>query len=128
MPYKLSNRSLERLNGVHPEMVAVVKLAITISAADFMVVEGLRALETQKRYVAEGKSQTLKSKHLRQPDGFGHAVDLCGYAGGKALWDWPTLRKINDAMQEAAKKLGVKLTWGGNWKSFKDGPHFQLEG
>ena len=112
--YKLSNRSLERLNGVHPDLVAVVKLAITLTAVDFMVVEGLRDLETQKRYVAEGKSQTLKSKHLRQPDGFGHAVDLCGYAGGKALWDWPTLhnkRRNASRSQKAGRKtnLGRKL-------------------
>lgn len=123
MSFKLSQRSLDRLVGVHPDLVKVVKRAIQISKYDFMVVEGLRTLETQKKYVAEGKSKTLNSYHLT-----GHAVDLAPLENGAI--DWNNKKGQFDAvavaMKQAAKELNVKIEWGGDWKSFIDKPHFQI--
>lgn len=118
MTYKLSLRSRQRLSGVHPDLVAVVKRAIEITEQDFSVTEGIRHIERQRMLVATGKSTTLNSRHLT-----GHAVDLVPYP---VSWDWEYFYPIADAMKQAAKELEVDLEWGGDWKSFKDGPHFQL--
>ncbi|MBK7366266.1 MAG: M15 family metallopeptidase [Nitrosomonas sp.] len=118
--FKLSQRSIDRLNGVHPDLVSVVKLAIERSEVDFMVTEGLRSKERQKELVAAGASKTMNSRHIT-----GHAVDLAAYVNG-IRWDWPLYEKIAKAMKQAAYELNIKIEWGGDWKSFKDGPHFQL--
>ena len=118
MTYVLGARSLDNLTGVHPDLVAVVKLAITITKQDFSVGEGIRSVERQKTLVAAGKSTTMNSRHIT-----GHAVDLFPYP---VSWDWKYFHPIADAMKQAAKQLDVELTWGGDWKNFPDGPHFQL--
>lgn len=118
--FKLSQRSIDRLNGVHPDLVSVVKLAIERSEVDFMVTEGLRSKERQKELVAAGASKTMNSRHIT-----GHAVDLAAYVNG-IRWDWPLYEKIAKAMKQAAYELNIKIEWGGDWKSFKDGPHFQI--
>lgn len=118
----LSNRSLSRLEGVHPDLVSVVKEAIRISTVDFAVTEGLRTVERQKQLLAAGASKTMNSRHIT-----GHAVDLAPIIGGEIRWDWPPFHDIAKAMKEAAKQLGVPIIWGGDWVSFKDGPHFELD-
>lgn len=119
--YKLSNRSLRRLQGIHPDLKRVVKRAIKLTEVDFTVLEGLRTLRRQRLLVEKGASRTMRSRHLT-----GHAVDLGAYVAGQVRWDWPLYYKIADAMKLAAKKEGVNIEWGGDWKSFKDGPHYQL--
>ena len=110
MTFKLSKRSLGRLEGVHPDPVRVVEKAITLTTVDFGVTCGLRTLEEQKKLVEQGASQTLKSKHLE-----GLAVDLVAYVGGRVSWEMPLYDKIADAMHTAALEEGVKLCWGGAW-------------
>ena len=73
--YKLSSRSLGKLEGVNPVLVDTVKRAIELTKVDFGVIFGVRSLETQKKLFESGRSQTMKSKHLIQPDGTAHAVD-----------------------------------------------------
>ncbi len=67
--FYLSERSLNRLEGVHPDLVRVVKRAITLTKTDFGVTEGMRSFATQEQYVLEGKSKTMNSMHLPQGDG-----------------------------------------------------------
>lgn len=119
--YKLSERSLSRLEGVHPDLVDVVKRAIEITEIDFGVSEGLRSLATQEEYVRKGASTTMKSRHLT-----GHAVDVYAYVDGKAQWAMPLYEKIASAFKQAAYENKVPIEWGGDWTSFVDGPHFQL--
>jgi len=119
--YKLGPRSKQRLKGVHPDMVRVVERAIEITTVDFTVLEGLRDPERQKALVDAGASQTLNSRHIT-----GHAVDLGAWVGDEVRWDWPLYHKIAAAMKDAAKREGVQIVWGGDWRSFKDGPHFEL--
>ncbi|CAM8627115.1 L-Ala-D-Glu_peptidase_like domain containing protein [Comamonadaceae bacterium] len=121
MTYALSTKSQDRLKGVHPRLVAVVKLAITLSEVDFAVLEGVRTVERQKELLAAGASQTMRSRHLT-----GHAVDLGAIVGGQVRWDWPLYDKIAVAVKAAAKQLSTPIEWGGDWTSLKDGPHFQL--
>lgn len=150
MTYILSEKSLNKLEGVHPDLVKVVKYAITISKQDFSVLEGLRTIEAQKANIAKGVSQTMKSKHIKQADGYGHAVDLVPYP---LSWNIKYYYAIADAMEKAAKHFNVKIRWGGYWgifdntkdenesylvqryvdnkkklkqKAFVDAPHFEI--
>jgi peptidoglycan L-alanyl-D-glutamate endopeptidase CwlK len=118
MGYKLGTRSLQKLSGVHPDLVSVVKRAIEISEQDFSVLEGIRHIERQKQLLKEGKSTTLRSRHLT-----GHAVDLVPYP---VSWDWEYFYPIVDAMKAAAEELEIDITCGADWTNFPDGPHFQL--
>ena len=119
--FVLSKKSQDRLTGVHPDLVRVVKRAIEITTVDFAVLEGVRSKSRQEQLVKAGASQTMNSRHIT-----GHAVDLGAYVSGSVRWDWPLYHKIADAVKQAAAELGVPIEWGGDWRTFKDGPHFQL--
>lgn len=123
MTRKYSARSLKNLNGIHPDLRRAIDRALQDSELDFVVIEGLRTKERQKQLVASGASKTMNSRHLT-----GHAVDLVPIGpNGKAAFDWPLYHKLGPAVKEAAAKEGVAIVWGGDWTSFKDGPHFELD-
>lgn len=122
MAFKLGASSEKALKGVHLDLVRVVRRAIAITSIDFRVMEGKRSLAQQKINVKKGVSQTLKSKHLT-----GHAVDIIPLVNGKVSWAWPLFHKLAPIIKEAARLEGVTVTWGGDWKSFKDGPHWELD-
>ena len=154
MAFKLSGRSLNKLEGVHPVLVDTVKRAIEVSSVDFGVIYGVRSLAEQKKLYEAKRSQTMKSKHLVQEDGYSHAVDLMAYDGSDPSWDIVMYDDIADAMKEAAIETGAKICWGAAWhindisewsgtmeqamnayvdlrrssgrRPFIDGPHFQL--
>jgi len=120
-PFVFGKRSKENLIGVNPNLVSVVTLALELSPVDFTVTNGLRTKERQLELVRLGKSRTLRSRHLT-----GHAIDVAAFVHGKISWDWAYYDQIAVAMKNAAKVLGITIEWGGDWESFKDGPHFQL--
>jgi peptidoglycan L-alanyl-D-glutamate endopeptidase CwlK len=154
MSFKLSNRSLGKLKGVHPDMVATVKRAIELTKVDFGISCGLRTVEEQKRLVATGRSQTMNSKHIPQSDEYSHAVDCLAYVDGDVVWEINVYDDICDAMAAAAKETGASVKWGAAWsegdiraynstaeaamnayidlrrsqgrRPFIDGPHFEL--
>ena len=117
MAFKLSQRSLGRLDGVKPKLHSVVAHAITVTNIDFGVICGLRDLKTQEDLVARGASQTMKSKHLT-----GDAVDLMAYQDGEPCWEIQVYDEIADAMKEAAVRTGTKIRWGAAWQidDFRD--------
>nr|WP_281959196.1 M15 family metallopeptidase [Enterobacter mori] len=119
--FKFSQRSENNLKGVKPQLVAVVRRALELSSVDFGITEGLRTQERQKKLYAEGKSQTMNSRHLT-----GEAVDVVAYVGGTVSWEFQLYRKIADAFKQAAQELNTSVEWGGEWKTLVDGPHFQL--
>lgn len=121
MSIVLGDRSLKRLEGVHPDLVRVVKKAAAISDLDFTVLEGLRTLERQKQLKAQGATRTMNSRHLT-----GHAIDLAPMLDGKVSWDWPLYHRLAKIVKAAAAVEKVPITWGGDWRSFKDGPHWEL--
>lgn len=127
--FTLSQRSLERLQGVHPDLVAVVKRAIEITPIDFAVIEGVRTVERQKQLLAAGASKTMKSRHIPSSNKsrMGEAVDLAPIVDGQIRWDWPLFHKLAPAVKEAANQLGIPIQWGGDWRTFKDGPHFEIK-
>jgi len=146
--YKLGNRSLKELDGVHEDLIKVVKRAIEITAQDFSVHDGIRTLEEQKKLVERGASKTLQSRHIT-----GHAVDLVPYINGKLRWEWEPIYIIADAVKTAALEFDIPIRWGGCWdvsftdsdetpedlvsdyitrrrsegkRAFVDGPHYEL--
>ena len=149
MTFKLSQRSIDKMDGVDESLVDVVKRAIELTKIDFGVIYGMRTIQEQENLVAAGKSQTMKSKHL-----VGRAVDLMAYVDGKGCWELNVYDDLCDAMKEAAKELGVAIKWGAAWsegdirtysgtaedammkyidlrrsegrRPFIDGPHFEL--
>ncbi len=119
--FKFSSRSEKNLQGVNPDLVKVTRRALEISEVDFGITEGLRSRYRQKQLVATGKSQTMNSRHLT-----GHAVDVVAYIGSQVSWEWPLYEKIAAAFRQASRELNIPVEWGGDWKTLKDGPHFQL--
>ena len=117
----LSDRSLKALTGVHPDLVRVVQRAAKLSPTPFIVTEGLRTLARQKELVAKGASRTMKSRHLT-----GHAIDFVPVVGGKITWKWPAFLPVAQAFKQAGAELKIPIVWGGDWKTFKDGPHIEL--
>lgn len=121
MAFAFGARSKARLKGVHPDLVKVMERAIACSPIDFSVIEGVRTLATQKKYMASGATRTMNSRHLT-----GHAVDIAPYIDGKIRWDWPLYHQLALVIKKAAADLNVPIQWGGDWRSFKDGPHWEL--
>lgn len=121
MGFKFSQRSKDRMKGLHPDIVSVMNLAIERSPIDFTVLEGLRSVERQKQLYASGASKTMNSRHLT-----GHAIDVAPLVDGAVSWDWPLYHQLAPVIKQAARDLRVSLEWGGDWRTFKDGPHWQL--
>lgn len=120
--FALGERDEERLAGLHSDLVRVVRRAAATAPMRFAVLEGLRSFDRQRELVARGASKTMNSRHLT-----GHAVDLAPLGpDGKVSWDWPLYHRLAPAVKEAAKAEGVPIEWGGDWRRFKDGPHWQL--
>ena len=124
---KLDARAERNLVGVHPDLVKVVRRAAELTPLDFTVTCGPRTLREQKILFAKGASKTMRSRHIPGgPLNVSHAVDLAPMISGVVKWDWPLFHKLTPAMKKAAAELKVPIEWGGDWKSFKDGPHWQL--
>ena len=110
MSFKLSKRSLGRLDGVDERLVRVIKRAIELTKIDFGVTEGVRSVERQQELVDAGASKTMKSKHID-----GRAVDLVAYLGSRVSWELNLYDDIADAVKQAAIEEGVKVRWGAAW-------------
>lgn len=121
MTFALGQRSKDRLTGVHPDLVKVIEEAIKESPLDFSITEGLRTKERQKELFDAGKSQTMNSRHIT-----GKAVDIAVLLDGKVTWDFKYYQTAADHIKKTAKDMKIDIVWGGDWQSFKDGPHFEL--
>jgi peptidoglycan L-alanyl-D-glutamate endopeptidase CwlK len=151
--YQLGKTSIDKLRGVDPRLVRCVQRAIQLTTQDFTVLEGVRSIETQREYVRRGASQTMASRHLKQSDGYGKAVDLVAWIGGPR-WEWALYLPIAEAMRQASREQGLPIRYGAGWfrldalnsagaikrateayvatqkankrKAFLDGPHFEI--
>lgn len=126
---ELNTQSVNILRKVHPDLQRVVRRAAKDwkdKDTGFVITCGGRTVEQQKIMVAKGLSKTMRSRHIIAKNGWSHAVDLAFTLKGKAKWDWPSFYILAAALKAAAKAENVPVEWGGDWKEFKDGPHFQL--
>lgn len=122
MGFELTKSDEDKLVGVHADLVRFVRLGAQRSVVRFKVVEGLRTLHRQRQLLAKGATRTLNSRHLT-----GHAVDLVPMLNARELsWHWPHYHALAPVLKRAAADLQIALDWGGDWKSFKDGPHWEL--
>lgn len=119
--FKWSTRSKKELAEIHPDLRRVVDRALALSKYDFIIVDGRRTIGEQRKHVANGASKTMKSRHL-----YGLAVDYVALVGGKARYELVYMKAIADAFKAAGKELKIPINWGGDWKSFKDTPHIEL--
>lgn len=121
MSFKFGVRSRRNLEGIHPDLMQVMMRAINNSSIDFVVLEGLRTPARQMQLLKQGATTVSRSRHLT-----GHAVDIAPVVGGVVRWDWPLYHKLAAEIKKAALFENIPIEWGGDWKTFKDGPHFQL--
>ena len=126
--YSFGTRSEAVLgNKVHPDLVAIARLALVLSPVDFSVLEGLRNTAQEAQHVADGTSQTLHSRHLPNKQGWACAIDVAAYVDGHIVWGPVSLyAQIGQAFKDAAGSLKLHVEWGGDWYSLKDYGHFQL--
>ena len=140
--YKLSKRSLDTMVGVNPDLVKVIKEAITNSPFDFMITQGVRTAKYQNELYQQGRTKRglkvtnadgyiKKSNHQIKVDGFGYAIDFVVMDKTKKDgFDWDTkskYRAVAKHILDTGYKLGINLEWGGDWK-FEDNPHIQIAG
>ena len=132
-----SNRSIQNLRNVHPSLVAVVYLGLKNGKYCFEITEGVRSLERQRELFDRGSSKTMDSKHLIQLDGYAHAVDIVAVgdlnqdgtidAQDKNLtWDKTVYDAIAFDVAKASDVLCVPIRWGGSFKNFYDGVHYEI--
>lgn len=119
---KFGGTSAKRLEQVHPDLQRVMNEAITHSPHDFSITEGLRTIERQKELFDSGKSRTMNSRHLS-----GHAVDIAVFVDGKVTWDFKFYETVAEHIKVVAILNDVPIKWGGDWETFRDGPHFELD-
>ena len=143
--FVFSERSRSKLENVHPDLVLVVSRALAYSEIDFAITEGMRSYVRQIKLIEMGRSWTEHSKHLRQSDGYSHAIDVMavGDLDGDGdidttdrnmTWSRSNYLMINDAFKRASSELGIAIRWGGDWdcdgdtgdQAHFDGPHFEL--
>lgn len=126
----LDARTERCLKTVHPDLVKVyrraVELQVARGGAKPIVTEGVRSVAHQREMVAKGASKTMNSRHLPGSDGLSRALDVCFIVNNRMNWSWPLYKGFADMMAKAGKELGIPVEWGGDWRTFKDGPHFQL--
>lgn len=121
MKFRFGLRSQSKLLDVHPDLVSVATRALELSTIDFSITEGRRSPARQQELFAANRSKTLASRHLT-----GHAIDVAAVVEGKVSWNWPLYEQIAAAFKAASKELNIPVEWGGDWETFRDGPHFQL--
>ena len=129
--FGFSERSLKQLEGVNPQLVELMKMAIRRSPIDFGIPAdgGKRTAERQKELFDKGVSKcdgTIKKSYHQS----GNAVDVYAYVNGKASWDKEHLAIIAGVVLSTAYAMGLNVRWGGTFGSneFKgwDKPHFEL--
>lgn len=121
---KLDARSEQRLIGVHPALVKVARHAAN-GIVRYIVTEGMRTAERQRELFLAGASRADGKKKISQHQ-LGRAFDGAVLVGEEVRWDWPLYERLAAEMKLSAAAVGVPIVWGGDWPTFKDGPHFEL--
>lgn len=126
--YKFSKRSQTNLSQCHVDLQTLFNEVI--KCRDCTVLCGYRGEKEQNEAFAE-KNSKLKfphSKHNKQPslaaDVVPYPIDWMDIRRFKEFGDF-VLRKAKQLQQEG--KIQSTISWGGNWFTFKDYPHFEIK-
>ncbi|RCH53952.1 M15 family peptidase [Mucilaginibacter hurinus] len=136
--YQFGQASKSVLIGVHPNLMRVIKEAIKTSPFDFTIVEGVRTTARQQQLYAQGRATKgpivtyadgvrKKSNHQPKADGYGYAIDFVPFINGRTDWNADAeFTLIARHIQKVGSDLGIRITWGGDWKRPVDKPHIEL--
>jgi hypothetical protein len=121
----------KNLSGLSPDLQKVIAQARADNPnLNFVIGNGRRSAADQDQAKAWGWSKVGSQDggdanvHMQ-----GNAVDLWGLdSKGRVQFNPDQQQQISQAIKAASQKLGVGVNWGGDWKSFKDAPHFELSG
>ena len=121
--FQFSRRSQAQLRTLDPRLQAVARHALRLSRVDFTIISARRTIAEQRRLVAAGKSQTMRSRHLT-----GHALDFVPLdpTTGKGRFDRALAIEVAAAFMDAGVALNTPVKWGGMWPNFEDIPHIEL--
>ena len=122
MTFHLSTKSQLKLATVHPDLKALAEAAIKVSTVDFIITEGIRTLARQEELLKAKATTTMNSRHLT-----GHAIDVAAIVNNRADWHPALYFHIADAFFSQSAILKTPIIWGGNFKTFKDYVHFELD-
>ena len=127
--YSFSVKSLNLLNNpkLNPSLRTLFMEAIKDAPLDFTIIETVRTKEKQLEYVTKGASKTMRSRHIPETNssGFCEAVDAAPYP-----IDWndkERFKKLAAHILKKANQLNIPITWGGNFKTLVDMPHYELK-
>jgi hypothetical protein len=126
MSFKFSKNSLERLETCEEDLQRLAHKALEYTPYDFGIAEGVRTKERQMELYKSGDTTTMSSRHFANARGKSEALDIAVYVNGKYSKDIGHYRKVAQAFFRAAIELGIQIEWGGLWRTFVDGPHYQL--
>lgn len=135
--YKFSKNSLKKLEGLHPQLQNFFKELIKVSPYDFGITHGVRTAEEQNKLYQQGRTvpgkivtncdgYKLKSNHQAKTDGFGYAGDIAILINNKITWEEKYYKELANSARDLMQKYNIE--WGGDWKNFKDLPHFEYKG
>lgn len=135
--FKFSKNSLKKLEGLHPNLQKFFRELIKISPYDFSITQGVRTAEEQNKLYQQGRTTPgkivtncdgykLKSNHQTKSDGLGHAGDIAVLVNNKITWEEKYYKEVAMSARILMQKYNIE--WGGDWKNFKDLPHFEYKG
>jgi peptidoglycan L-alanyl-D-glutamate endopeptidase CwlK len=121
----ISSRSLDDLLPAVKERVEKFLNSAKDAGIDLLVTSTYRDNESQNDLYAQGRTTSgrivTNAKAGQSFHNYRCAVDVVPLINGKPVWDvsyqvWQTVGKLG-------KEAG--LEWAGDWKTFKEMPHFQ---
>lgn len=138
MSYNFSKKSINNMKGLHPRLILFFSEALQISKYDFGIIAGIRTAKKQNKLYQIGRTlpgkivtycdgYEKKSRHQVNEDKIGNAGDIKIYINKKISWN--PLHFLEFVNQREIRNLMKKynIEWGGDWKNFKDYPHFQIK-
>jgi hypothetical protein len=142
LKYKYSKRTIQMLTDVDPRLVILFSTYLALGKYDIGCTYGIRTEAEQKKLKAEGKSQTMNSKHLVKPEtietaegssveiNIGNAIDIVAYIDGKPVWDDKSVyAEIIADFKAIAAFFGWTdiINYGFDFKSFADWYHISIK-
>ena len=130
----LNKISQQRLQTCDPILQLLAIEAAKESPYEFVITCGMRTIAEQQKLFAQGRTipgkkvtncdgVIKKSKHNYSPS---KAFDFAVIINGELTWDEKYYNEMGEHFKKTAINFGLKISWGGDWKKFKDKPHIEI--